>query len=360
MIKLIVTRYISREISWNCIAIFMVLLAIALSNKFVALLAKSATGVIPASYIFKLIGLYIPELAVLLLPLAFFVAVLFTYSRLNTDSEMTILLASGFSFQAIAKIIIANAAIVALLVAGLTLYAVPKSIGAQQELLKKAMVLGAIDTIVPGKFQEFADNGTVFYIENSARKSAMHGAFIASETAEKRWVIITADQAKIHQSSNNNIHENFLVLQDGHRYVGAGAGLDLSYTNFSEYGRAIIPETKMRASQASHKARTTVALWHATTLRDNSELQWRVALPISVVVLAFWAILLSAHQPRRERILPFIMAVVVYVVYFNLLTMARRWIYQDIIPTFVGLWWVHILAMAIVLFFLHQKSRNKL
>lgn len=61
----------------------MILLLIALSNRFAAFLAKAATGEFPISFVFHLVWLYIPELLSFLIPLSLFLAILFAYGRLH-------------------------------------------------------------------------------------------------------------------------------------------------------------------------------------------------------------------------------------------------------------------------------------
>ena len=55
---MIINKYITKEVLLNFIAITGILLFVALSNRFVNLLAKVAIGQLPGNLVFKVVGLY--------------------------------------------------------------------------------------------------------------------------------------------------------------------------------------------------------------------------------------------------------------------------------------------------------------
>jgi lipopolysaccharide export system permease protein len=70
----IVFRYLIREVFKAQIAVLFVLLAIFISQHFVRVLANASDGEFPASLVLTLLGLNLPYLAVLVLPLSLFLA----------------------------------------------------------------------------------------------------------------------------------------------------------------------------------------------------------------------------------------------------------------------------------------------
>ena len=60
-----------------------------------------------------------------------------------------------------------------------------------------------------------------------------------------------------------------------------------------------------------------------------AELQWRFALPISVLMLALLAIPLSHVRPRQGRYSHILPAILIYIVYMNLLFIARNWVERN-------------------------------
>jgi lipopolysaccharide export system permease protein len=107
----------------------------------------------------------------------------------------------------------------------------------------------------------------------------------------------------------------------------------------------------------SVKALPTLALLLHPTPDGLAEVQWRAALPIGAVLLALLAIPMSYVNPRSGRSFHLIAAVLVYMIYSNLLSMAQAWVAQGKLSPWIGLWSVHLaLALAVTLFFYRRLS----
>jgi lipopolysaccharide export system permease protein len=61
-----------------------------MSSRFVQYMADAAEGKIDPNVIFAIMGYRMPGFLELILPLAFFLAVLLSYGRMYQDSEMTV------------------------------------------------------------------------------------------------------------------------------------------------------------------------------------------------------------------------------------------------------------------------------
>jgi len=90
--------------------------------------------------------------------------------------------------------------------------------------------------------------------------------------------------------------------------------------------------------------------------QDVSELQWRISLPLMVLVLSLVAVPLSALRPREGRYARVAVAILVYFGYSNLISTARVWIEKGQIDPRLGVWWVHALVAIIGLYLLHRQS----
>ncbi len=85
-----------------------------------------------------------------------------------------------------------------------------------------------------------------------------------------------------------------------------------------------------------------------------AELQWRLSIPLSALLLALLALPLSSVSPRQGRYSQVFPAILIYVIYVNLLFVARNWVEQKTVPVSVGIWWVHgvfLLLVGIFIFF---------
>lgn len=360
-VRWLIERYIAKEILSVFAAFVFILLFIAISNKFVMLLAKAASGKLYVSLIFKVVALYIPELFAILAPVAMFIAILFTFSRLHADSEITVLLTSGFDWINLTRITLLVAGVVAVCVAVINLNVVPAISVMRAKLLAEGQAIGAMNAITPGRFQTIENNDQlVFYVEDILPDGKLHNIFIAqqpagdSTDANTSMVVVTAKSALLKQQNNHN--EFYLILHDGYRYDGVPGTANYKTTSFVEYGRQL----KYDAATISDNdyMRSSKELFKSKNSADIAELQWRLAMPIAVLLLAMIAIPLSKVQPRQGRYAKFLPAVLIYMIYYNLLTIIKRSVANGKIPELPGIWALHIVfLLCAILLLLHASGR---
>jgi len=82
-----------------------------------------------------------------------------------------------------------------------------------------------------------------------------------------------------------------------------------------------------------------------------AELQWRMSTPLAVILLTMLAVPLAKSNPRQGRYSKLLVAVLSYVIYVNMLNIARVWLEHEELPSYLGLWWVHasMLLVAVTL-----------
>lgn len=95
--KVIIIRYLVRETLKSQLAILFILLLIFFCQKLVRILGAAVDGDIPANLVLSLLGLGVPEMAQLILPLSLFLGLLMTLGKLYTESEITVMHACGLS-----------------------------------------------------------------------------------------------------------------------------------------------------------------------------------------------------------------------------------------------------------------------
>lgn len=73
-------------------------------------------------------------------------------------------------------------------------------------------------------------------------------------------------------------------------------------------------------------------------------------------MLAALAVPLSQTSPRQGRYLRLGLGLVIYIVFTNLINVGKSWITTGKVPVEVGLWWVHAIMLALVIFLLIQQT----
>ena len=90
-----------------------------------------------------------------------------------------------------------------------------------------------------------------------------------------------------------------------------------------------------------------------------AELHWRLAKPIIVFVLALYALVLAHTDARRGRLSNLFAAILVYLIYSNLLGLGQTLLKKDQISPLVGLWWLHVGMVLVAIYLLRQRASNR-
>jgi len=356
---MVIFRYLFRELAYTFFAVILVVLLISISNKFVRLISKAASGEIAPDVLFQLILFQIPDLAAFLLPIAFFLAILITLGRLFANNEIPVLFACGFSWGQLVRFVGIGSLIVAFFTALLTCYGTPKLAQYREQVLKQEGPFLLLQTMMPGRFHSFQKDKLVFYVgDMKSDRTQLKNIFIAehpnaSQPQGENWSVLTARSGKIVVDPKTGL--TYLTLAKGKRYVGTPGEQDYSILRFQNYQR-LIEEPVVTPNVLFHRTMATRALWQMPTPAHRAELQWRISLPLAAPLLALLALAFSSVSPRRGRFGAFFIAIVICIVYFNLLMLSKRWVALGRLPEVVGVWWVHLLLLLLGLFLLIEVS----
>jgi lipopolysaccharide export system permease protein len=92
-----------------------------------------------------------------------------------------------------------------------------------------------------------------------------------------------------------------------------------------------------------------VSLFDSSEPAERAELHSRIAMPLMCAVLALLAVPLARLRPRQGRYARVWVAVVIFFLYVNLISVGKVWIARGSVPEFLGLWWTHAAVVLIAL-----------
>jgi lipopolysaccharide export system permease protein len=348
---LIFQRSLIREFSLIAMAVIGVLLAIILTRLLILLLGKAASGDVLPEAVIGLIAFGILNYMPVLLGIAVFAAVLLALTRSYRDSEMTVWFTSGLSIAAWVKPVLQFCLPVAVVCALLSLVVSPWAQESSAEYQRLLLSRDEISGVTPGVFRESRSSDRVFFVDNfSEGEREVQNVFVQS-TERERMGVMVAERGYLETAENG---DRFVVLVNGRRYEGAPGTLDYRMVDFDRYMLRIEPKEAKR-EEPKMKARPTVELLAERTPAHAAELHWRIALPIAVVIMGLFAIPLAFVNPRSGRSWNLMLAVLVYALYSNLLSIFQAWTAQGKIPDWLGLWPVHG-AMVLILAVLFSRQ----
>ena len=344
-------RSLIREFSLIAISVVGVLLAIILTRLLILLLGKAAVGDVLPEAVLGLIAFGILTYLPVLLGIAVFVAVLLALTRSYRDSEMTVWFTSGLSIAAWIKPVLTFAlpvaAICAMLSLGLTPWAQAQSVEYQRLLASR----DEISSVTPGIFRESRGADRVFFVDKFSEGDDMVNNIFVQSTQNNRLGVMVAKRGYVETAENG---DRFVVLLNGRRYEGTPGALDYRTVDFDRYALRIEPREAAREAP-SNKAIGTFDLLAERKPEQVAELHWRLALPLAVLIMALFAIPLAVVNPRSGRSWNLIFAVLIYALYNNLLSVFQAYTAQGKIPGWVGLWPVHGIMIAVVIFLFYRQ-----
>jgi lipopolysaccharide export system permease protein len=342
--------------------VFSTLLVVWLSVLLVRLLGDAANGNIGADVVFGLAAFSSITALPVILSVSLFIAVLTTVTRNFRESEMVVWFASGLSLRDWIRPVLRCAVPVAVMIAVLTLFASPWAYRQIVEYHQRYQQRSDVSKISAGQFIETDDGARVFFANNPDSPGEDLGRVIARVIGPEWLSIFTASSVRVESEPDG---DRFLILGPGRRYDIKPGKSDFRLFDFQRYGFRLESKGNTSVDEARAlaerkiKARPTVQLFHDNTKNALGQIMWRFALPLAALNLALLAIPLGSVNPRLGRSGDLLIAGLVGLLYMNLINLSRGWIESGSLNFWVGLWLVHALFFALMMYLMWRKLRVK-
>ncbi|WP_084122657.1 LPS export ABC transporter permease LptF [Marinomonas polaris] len=343
-------RYLAKEVLVSTAGVTLILLLVILSGRFSFYLGRIADGKMTFEFLFVILGYHVPSFVQMILPLAFFLALLLSFGRLYIENEMSVLFSSGISKVKLAGYTLGIAFLVGLVSASINFWLAPYSEYKAAEASQAQNQLSAFDFLIPGRFEGSGQRTT--YIDSFTKEGWMNQIFLSDVVRKKDTNIpiqtFAANAEQIRISSEGN--QNYLVFKNGTRYEGKPGTANYRITQFDTY--AIRMESKDESIIDDPYTQNTLSLINSDKLLEKVELQWRISLVLIIPILAIIGLSLSQVNPRQGRFFKMLPAILLMILYIALLIWGRTSLEKGKLPIQLGLWWIHgiFILIAAVLF----------
>ena len=337
----ILDRYIFREIAQSWLAVTAVLLAILLTNQFARVLGDVAKDKLPKDAIFQIIGLTALQYLTILVPIGLFLAVMLALGRLYRDSEMPAMMACRVGPLDVYRPLSWLLVPLSLAVGWLAMEVVPVALTEIERIGVEARRQAGLASIEPGRFTTNNREGAVVYAEKVLAEGTVENVFLQRAT-DAGIEVVVAERGQ--QVASDDPDTRYFVLHDGRRYEGIPGTSRFRVMEFAEHG---IPYRLPSAEEPELEPRAmrTAALLQSASAEAMAELHWRIGIPLATFVLAVLAVPLSRSQPRQGRYGRLAIGLLVFIIYFNLMSAGKAWLEQGSVAPAVGIWWVHALML---------------
>lgn len=352
---MIYRRALTREMGLTTGAVLTVLIAIAMVVLFIRLLGDVARGELANEAVFVYLGFSLLYFLPVLLTIALFAGVLLPLSRMWRDSEMVIWFNAGLSLAQWMRPVLIFAVPFSLVILLLTLVLNPWVQSKKSDYRQDLRSRSESSLIAPGLFAESAAGQRVYYVESlNPLTGIVRNVFMQSRIDGQLGLVVAREGRHTEMPDGSR----YLVFKDGRRYEGTPGQLDYRIVQFERYWMRLDPvattskETNVRQSPVSE-------LINDASPQARAELLWRLGVPLSAIILAVMAIPLSFVNTRARRSYGLIVALLLYFVYNNLLSLSQAWVAQGKLNPWAGMLSSHLLMLlaVFVLFYLRTRQR---
>ncbi len=363
-------RYILREISVPILLSLLIFTFVLLMGKIPRLTELIINKGVPAVEILQLFSYLLPTFFTITLPLSFLLGILLAFGRFSADSEFIALKASGISLYSLVKPVFLLAIFFSILTAWITISIEPASKTAFRGKLFQIASSSASVSVRPGVFNdEF--NGIVLYTRGmDENRGIMQDVFISDEREGKTPAIITAKQGRfISEPGKYNLT---LRLSNGtiHRHPDKEKHTTYQIIRFKNYDINLDVSSQLGANQRRHRSRGELswtelhnAIDKATNIKTKlyylTEKHYRIVIAFAPLVLVLIGVPLGLQSQRSGKGAGFALALMVFLVYYVLLSFAGTLADKGLLPAALILWLPNICFLFGGAWALHRTAVEK-
>jgi len=349
----IIQRYIVREILQSFIGTLLILLLIIVGNTFVRLLGSVSSGNLPVDLLGKMVLMGSINGAIQLVSIALLIGMMLAFGRLYRDHEMSALHASGVGPKQLYGGVILFVAPLTVLLAVMVLFVAPNIEATTQNIKTEVKQRPEASGIPVGEFMhtKVGDTRLTIFVEKLDNKNVVMEHFFMHSAKNEKDSVLTAKKALLFINQQNG--ERVLQINDGSRYDYNQKTNEFTIFRFAEHGLRVPSANISTSSKLS--ATSTTDLFAQDSKESKAELHWRLAIILSAPVIALLAFPLSHTTPRQGRFGKLALGILLYAIYINLLMTGRSMLEDGKIPSIVGLWWVHLLFIALALWLVRKQ-----
>ena len=225
-------RYLLRQVTNAFLVILLTLTLVvwlATALKELNLITSQGQGIV---LFLQMTMLSLPSLMALIAPNAMLMAALYTLDRMNGDSELIVMTASGAPVWRIGAPLLALASLVSIAILLANLFLTPASMRALRSFVTQVRADLISQVLQPGRFSS-PEAGLTFHIRDRSLNGDLLGLLVHDERDNKQVMSYLADRGRIISNDDGA----YLVMFDGHvhRYETKSPDQGVQIVAFDQY-----------------------------------------------------------------------------------------------------------------------------
>ena len=340
--KNILSKSLNMEVFRSSIGVLLIFFLLVVGSRIVGYFEQAAEGNIDPGIILSVIALRFPDFITLLIPLSFFLGLLITIGRLNSEGEIHGYFSAGLSKFNLIKFLLPQAFIYFFITLVLSLYIAPYTKNLSKDLLVIDSFEEQIDAIQSDEIVSLDDGG--FLYVQTADEGLLKGVKLFQVDEDNSFIVISDELLTTEKDKTIELN-----LKNGSFYGGLFSETSKIISNFNNFNF----EIDKNISQSNDLSLTK--LFDYSLASDQATFQWNISIPITILILLLYGIYISSSKPREGKFSFMLPGMLIYVSYLSLLILAREFI-SDNPGSIFNLWFIHGLFVLFLLLYTYREK----
>lgn len=340
--KNILSKSLNIEVFRSSIGVLLVFFLLVVGSRVVGYFEQAAEGNIDPGIILSVIALRFPDFITLLIPLSFFLGLLITIGRLNSEGEIHGYFSAGLSKFNLIKFLLPQAFIYFFITLVLSLYIAPYTKNLSKELLVIDSFEEQIDAIQSDEIVSLDDGG--FLYVQTADEGLIKGVKLFQVEEDNSFIVISDELLTTEKDKTIELN-----LKNGSFYGGLFSETSKIISNFNNFNF----EIDKNMSQSNDLSLTK--LFDYSLASDQATFQWNISIPITILILLIYGIYISSSKLREGKFSFMLPGMLIYVSYLSFLILGREFI-SDNPGSIFNLWFIHGLFVLFLLLYTYREK----
>ena len=340
--KNILSKSLNMEVFRSSIGVLLIFFLLVVGSRIVGYFEQAAEGNIDPGIILSVITLRFPDFITLLIPLSFFLGLLITIGRLNSEGEIHGYFSAGLSKFNLIKFLLPQAFIYFFITLVLSLYIAPYTKNLSKDLLVIDSFEEQIDAIQSDEIVSLDDGG--FLYVQTANEGLIKGVKLFQVDEDNSFIVISDELLTTEKDKTIELN-----LKNGSFYGGLFSESSKIISNFNNFNF----EIDKNMSQSNDLSLTK--LFDYSSASDQATFQWNISIPITILILLLYGIYISSSKPREGKFSFMLPGMLIYVSYLSLLILGREFI-SDNPGSIFNLWFIHGLFILFLFLYAYREK----
>ena len=340
--KNILSKSLNMEVFRSSIGVLLIFFLLVVGSRIVGYFEQAAEGNIDPGIILSVIALRFPDFITLLIPLSFFLGLLITIGRLNSEGEIHGYFSAGLSKFNLIKFLLPQAFIYFFITLVLSLYIAPYTKNLSKDLLVIDSFEEQIDAIQSDEIVSLDDGG--FLYVQTADEGLIKGVKLFQVDEDNSFIVISDELLTTEKDKTIELN-----LKNGSFYGGLFSESSKIISNFNNFNF----EIDKNMSQSNDLSLTK--LFDYSSASDQATFQWNISIPITILTLLLYGIYISSSKPREGKFSFMLPGMLIYVSYLSLLILGREFI-SDNPGSIFNLWFIHGLFILFLFLYAYREK----